>query len=256
MSAPSSTPARNIIIFGSTGCGKSSVINMLRGEDIAPVSSGARGCTFESKAYRVTIDGEEYQVHDTTGLDEGDAGRVSSKDAILKLYQLLRNLQDGVALLVYCMRGPRLTGAIQRNYSTFYDGFFRKEVPIVVVVTGLEDVEPMMESWWTDGDEPGRIAFAKYNMHFDGHACITASRGKRNRNQEEYEESKEVLRQLIADKHQKGQPWKMETMPWFISVLKWLGFFVPFGWIRNLYGILKQFLPESDAKEIAAQVNT
>lgn len=209
MSSPSSTPPHNIIIFGSSGCGKSSIINMLHGEDIAPVSSGARGCTFESKPYTIIIDGREYRIHDTAGLDEGAAGKVSSKEAISKLYQLLRNLEGGVVLLIYCMRGPRLTDAIQRNYRIFYEGFCSKKVPIVVAVTGLEDVEPQMESWWTDGDEPGGKAFAKYGMHFDGHACITASRGKKNRNVEEYEESKRVLEQLIVDKHQKGKPWKM-----------------------------------------------
>lgn len=45
----------NIIIFGETGTGKSSVINMLDGRLIADVSSGASGCTFHSSPYEVKL---------------------------------------------------------------------------------------------------------------------------------------------------------------------------------------------------------
>jgi GTPase SAR1 family protein len=45
----------NIILFGETGVGKSSIINMLQGEEVATTSNGAYGCTSESSRHEVTL---------------------------------------------------------------------------------------------------------------------------------------------------------------------------------------------------------
>ncbi|KAE9405896.1 hypothetical protein BT96DRAFT_934633 [Gymnopus androsaceus JB14] len=262
---PPGPPPLNVIFFGSTGCGKSSIVNMLLDREMAPMSSGAVGCTFDNNAYSVTIEKKEYQLFDTTGLDEGTAGTVVSKDAILKLYQLLRSLQDGVTLLVYCMRGPRITETLERNYSIFHDGFCRGKVPIVIVITGLEDHEPDMDSWWTKNKE----AFDKYKMNVAGHACITATRGKRTkngepefRNDEEYNKSREVLRDLIVETCMKAKPWKLESNDWFVTILKWLRRNLP-NWLNQivsprlggLFTVLKHFMPESEARDIAVRAD-
>ncbi|KAJ3809847.1 hypothetical protein F5876DRAFT_43056 [Lentinula aff. lateritia] len=232
---------------------------MLLGHEAALMSSGALGCTFENKSYSVTIERQEYCLYDTTGLDEGTVGTVVSKDALVKLYHLLHDLQGGISLLVYCMRGPRITETLERNYNIFYDGFCRKAVPIVIVVTGLEDQEPTMDSWWTEN----KYAFNNYGLHFVDHACITATLGKKMkngqfRNQEEYNESKVLLRDLIVEQCQDARPWKVETKTWFVSVMKWLHRNLP-SWLgdhvtprlTDLYEVLKSFLPEQDAREIA-----
>ncbi|KAF8830341.1 hypothetical protein F5879DRAFT_499517 [Lentinula edodes] len=252
----------NIVLFGSTGCGKSSIINMLLGHDAAPTSSGAVGCTFENSVYVTRMEEKEYRIYDTTGLDEGDAGTVVSKDALVKLYKLLRNLEDGITLLVYCMRGPRITEALQRNYIVFYDGFCQKKVPIVLAVTALEDQEPDMESWWTENKD----AFQKYGMEFSGHACITATRGKKLkngefRNQAEYSESQVVMRDLIVKHCQGVEPWKLPTRTWFISIVNWIWRYF-FNWtasldiMSSLYEVLRKFLPEKDARDIADEVDS
>ena len=46
---------RNIIVFGQTGVGKSSIINMLQGEAVATTSDGAYGCTAKSAYHEVTL---------------------------------------------------------------------------------------------------------------------------------------------------------------------------------------------------------
>ncbi|KAJ3934302.1 MAG: hypothetical protein NXY57DRAFT_1036920 [Lentinula lateritia] len=135
-SAPLLPSPFNIILFGSTGCGKSSIVNI------------------------VTIKRQEYCLYDTTGLDEGTVGTVVSKDALVKLYHLLHDLQGGISLLVYCMWGSRITETLEQNYNIFYDGFCRKAVPIVIVVTGLEDLHHR-HTWKKDEkwriQEPGRV---------------------------------------------------------------------------------------------------
>ncbi|KAF5392629.1 hypothetical protein D9757_002161 [Collybiopsis confluens] len=246
----------NIIFFGSTGCGKSSIVNMLLGDNAekAPVSGNAKGCTFANDKYITIIDGEEYRLFDTSGLDEGSGGKVLTKDAIINLYRLLQGLDDGVSLLVYCMRGPRITESIERNYKVFYDGFCHKNVRIVIVVTGLED-HPKMETWWVENEH----AFKEYKLEFDGHACITATRGKKMggayRNQVEYEESQKALKKLIVNQCQSvAEPFRMNTGTWLASIMGWLRRNMP--WLlgpelEGLYNVLVQFLPEKEAREIA-----
>ncbi|KAF5387392.1 hypothetical protein D9757_005716 [Collybiopsis confluens] len=143
------TPApRNVIFFGTAGAGKSSIVNMLLGEkdEKALVSNSALGCTSSNKDYSTAIEGRNYRFYDTPGLNQGSMRPFSTADALRSLYHLLHSLKDGVSLLVYCVRGPRVTGSLERDYKILYDGVCQQHVPIVMIVTGLEDQEPDMES--------------------------------------------------------------------------------------------------------------
>ncbi|KAJ3891404.1 hypothetical protein GG344DRAFT_76933 [Lentinula edodes] len=51
----------------------------------------------------------------------------------------------------------------------FYENLSQQKIPIVLVVTALEDEDPDMETWWL-GNE---AVFAKYGMFFHGHVCVT-----------------------------------------------------------------------------------
>ncbi|KAJ2917976.1 hypothetical protein MD484_g2442, partial [Candolleomyces efflorescens] len=197
---------KNIIFFGETGVGKSSVINMLRegtdgwrpGSEV-PISSGAVGCTFSSKGYEADIDAKRYMLWDTAGLNEGARGTVTHRESAENLAMLLHSLGGKVHLLVYCIRGKRFRQVIKDNYELFYRRFCNSQVPIVVVVTGLENEEPDMDSWWTKNERD----FEKYGLRFDGWTCITATRGKAVEDghmfDEEYEESQKKVRLLIIE---------------------------------------------------------
>jgi len=110
------------------------------------------------------------------GLDEGTAGTVPAAEAVENLKNLLRELMnprsDGIGLLVYCVRSVRISRALLRNYNLFYSSICRKKVPIVVVVTGLENQEPTMDNWWDTNEKE----FRKYGMQFKDHACVTTLR--------------------------------------------------------------------------------
>lgn len=162
---------KNIVVFGETGVGKSSLINLIAGRSIAATSSNAKGCTFHHKKYELQVDDTPYAIWDTAGLDEGTYGTVPAEIAEVNLKQLLRDLSraDGVHLLVYCIRASRLRKTLLSNYNLFYSAICRKKVPIVVVVTGLENYEEEMEDWWA----ANQTEFAPLKMHFDGHACVT-----------------------------------------------------------------------------------
>lgn len=220
---PNAPDPANVVIFGETGAGKSSVINMIVGEEVAETSGSATGCTFESKPHQVEIKGIPLVLWDTSGLNEGDKGKVEAKKAVFQLFRLIQSLEkDGVSLLVFCFRGPRVTETTIKNYELFYSAFCQTKVPIVLVATGLE-AEGSMDDWWLEN----KGVFHTQKMKFSGQACITATKGKKSKREtypyeEEYEESRVKVRKLIVDSLD-GVPWKMERIPWFVATVRVLG---------------------------------
>ncbi|KDQ59852.1 hypothetical protein JAAARDRAFT_33424 [Jaapia argillacea MUCL 33604] len=222
---PSSDGSRtaNVIIFGESGVGKSSIVNMIAGRDVAGTSSSLLGCTFEAQAYDVTPDPLPHtspvalRLFDTAGLNEGSAGTVASPNAIANLYTLLRNMDGGINLLVFVVRGPRIKQSTFINYDIFYKAFCQEKVPIVLIVTGLEQ-EDSIPDWWHDNQE----AFDKYKMIFKDVACIVSTRGRRIGDQymfqQEYDDSRSKVEQLIL-RNCTGEPWKMDRITWFTAIL-------------------------------------
>ncbi|KAF8635778.1 hypothetical protein AX17_003854 [Amanita inopinata Kibby_2008] len=111
----------------------------------------------------------------TVGPDGYDIGMAASQDAIAQLYQLLRNLESGVNLLIYCMRASRIKDSGHQNWRLFLEVIYQGRVPIVLVITGLEG-EENMDDWWRRERNGG------------GHIY-----------DEEYEESREKIRTLLQE---------------------------------------------------------
>ena len=57
----------NVVLFGESGSGISSTINLLLGSDVAAVSDRAIGCTFDFQMHEAG----GYNYYDTVGLSEG-----------------------------------------------------------------------------------------------------------------------------------------------------------------------------------------
>src|SRR5258707_10306152 len=163
----------NIVIFGELSSGKSSLINMIVGQDVAKVSNGPIGCTFENEKYEAHIDGMPYLVHDTVGLNEGHEGRVPHWRAIQGLYTLIRKL-DGMSLLIFCIRG-RIRDNAHANWFFFFDAICDKKVPVIVVSTCWEQEENLEEA-----EIQVQEAFKRYSMHPEAVACVVSIRGRNN----------------------------------------------------------------------------
>ena len=213
------TARSNIILFGESGAGKSSVVNMLStNEYTADTSSGAKGCTFESRNFDIDVGGHPMTIWDTAGLDEGDAGRIPKSEAAVQLYKLLRKLSDGVSLLMFVMRAPRIKSSVPQNWKLFHEIICQKKVPIIIVITGLENEDNMDEWWWEN-----KGAFQNYEIHPTGFACITAFRGKKNRDgghkfDDEYEDSRERVQRLILSTCLTS-PWCVPAAEWFKDIV-------------------------------------
>ena len=255
----------NIIVFGQTGSGKSSLINMLACQDVAEVSNAAFGATPYNnkitvlapwaKTFRVresnsarrppapipggSLDGtdrsplwsqqrlysnssaqcnpNEYTFWDTAGLNEDERGTVPPAVAYANLINLARD--TGLNLIIYCVRASRFTEAVRINYDLFWKIICDKKVPIVLVVTGLEQ-EERMDAWW----DLHKADFEEMGMTFVGHACVTTIRGRNNIYNWEYHWSREKVWGLIKE-HCSPVTWRtkkqpnqvIETMEWYLK---------------------------------------
>ncbi|KAH7888326.1 P-loop containing nucleoside triphosphate hydrolase protein [Phlebopus sp. FC_14] len=212
------TRTLNIILFGETGVGKSSVINLIAEKPIAEVSPDADGCTMDSKEYSFDVLTRRIRLWDTVGLEEPQMGVNGYLAAIEKALELIRKLSaaGGVDLLLFCIRGNRITATTQSNYRLFYEVLCEKKVPIAIIVTNLER-ESRMEDWWQRNEK----SIAKFGMHSIGHACVTGIQDS----VEKCRESRSAIVQLLSQFDGEGR-FSMPLEPWLSRLLKGLGHFV------------------------------
>ncbi|OAX35940.1 P-loop containing nucleoside triphosphate hydrolase protein [Rhizopogon vinicolor AM-OR11-026] len=201
-------PTKNIVLFGQSGAGKSSVINLMAGEEKAKTSLGTERCTMHWEEHPISFDGYDYKVFDTVGLEEPQLGIDEYLDAIVNARSLIMKLDNegGIDLLLFCVRAGRFTATIQNNYRLFYEWLCEKKVPVVLVLTGLER-ERNMEDWWTEY----KGTFDKYNIVVDGHLCITAANKLDGIHQELYQLSRQLVRNTVREHtHERlgGDAWK------------------------------------------------
>jgi tRNA U34 5-carboxymethylaminomethyl modifying GTPase MnmE/TrmE len=185
---------KTIVLFGETGAGKSSLVNLMAGEEVADVSPDMRRRTMEWKEYNVRFGGDSYMVFDTVGLNEPQLGVMGYLETVGNAYRLIKMLekQGGINLLLFCIRASRITAMLQSNYRLFHEFLCEKKVPIVLVITNLER-ENRMEDWW----DRNYRTFQNYQIEVAGHACITAANRLDGRYRKLYEESRITIRNLV-----------------------------------------------------------
>jgi len=214
----------NVILFGETGVGKSSVINLMAGRRIAETSLDAEGCTMNSKDYKFNLphSNRPIKLWDTVGLNEPQMGVNGYYDAIVKAYALIRKLSEagGVDLLLFCIRGNRITATTQSNYRLFYEVLCNKRVPIALVITHLERENPM-EVWWERNKD---TILNRYRIQSAGHACVTGLEAEGQK----YQKSKDAMLDLLSQRDSSGR-FSMPADPWFIRLLQALASLLPGG---------------------------
>lgn len=207
----------NVILFGETGVGKSSLINLIAGREVATISADVRGCTMESKEYIFKIGYAQLHMWDTVGLDEAELGSSGYLSAVEKAVQLIKSLNaaGGISLLLFCIRGNRITATLQSNYRLFYEVLGRKEVPVALVITHLER-ELNMEDWWPRNEK----FLERYGIMSVGHACVTGVVAH-----PKYQQSQDAIRALLTQYNEQGR-FIMPQDAWIGKLIKGLTAFV------------------------------
>jgi len=142
---------QNIVIFGKTGAGKSSLINLLLRRDAAPASNDALGCTTRNEDYRLPIDGMTYKLWDTPGLNEGSEGQVPAKTALRNLKSFVKPLirRRNPPLFILCIHGLQNVTAQLRHYDSIRSTI--GPAPFSIIVTGMDEYRPKpWSNWWDE----------------------------------------------------------------------------------------------------------
>ncbi|KAF9233496.1 P-loop containing nucleoside triphosphate hydrolase protein [Melanogaster broomeanus] len=213
---PRHAPSKDlqIMLFGETGVGKSSLVNLLAGEAIADVSPDSVACTMHSKEYQFQVGPTSIRLWDTVGLEEPEKAADGYVGAIEKAIDLIQRLNDtgGISLFLFCIRGNRVTATMQSNYRLFFEVLGRKQVPIALAITHLER-ETDMEDWWDRNVKK----LEKSGIVVAGHACLTTLEGN-----EKYSRSREIMQDLLLQ-YDRQTKFTMPSEAWIDRVLKGLG---------------------------------
>ena len=207
----------NVILFGETGVGKSSVVNLIAGRTVAEVSLDVEGCTMHSKEYRFDVGSMRVSIWDTSGLEEPEMGVHGYVPAVEKAWLLIKQLREagGVDLLLFCIRGNRITMTTQSNYRLFYEVLCGQQVPIALVITHLER-EVNMEDWW----DRNKKSIERYGIKCAGHACVTGipdNRGPEGK----YGRSRKAVHELLMQHDGTGK-YMMPEADWIARLIKGL----------------------------------
>lgn len=126
----------NVLVVGQTGCGKSSVVNILAGESWAPTSDDLNHCTKHWTEYTIPVDGRSFHVFDTIGFLEPGLDTEEYTDAIADTYLATDALRKrgGIDLLLYCVRDEEIE-KMKGHYRLLHEVFCGEDVPVALVVT-------------------------------------------------------------------------------------------------------------------------
>lgn len=182
----------NVVFFGARGAGMSSVVNLLAGHPVAEVGSGVETCTLGSHSYEINMGMQQFLVWDTMGYQCMQPNR-AIENAVRLICDLSR--ESGVDLLVFTKR-PHTIDPMEVEYYRLFEEFLCEgQVPVAIVIVGLEMHDPMEEWWETNGQE----VLKTFDGNVIGHACITVTCGYKNVYSKKLLESRLSVRAMLED---------------------------------------------------------
>ncbi|KAI6156070.1 P-loop containing nucleoside triphosphate hydrolase protein [Pisolithus thermaeus] len=166
-------PVLSVMVLGETGVGKSSVINLIVGENIARDSSNVEVCTRHTTRYAATVESMRMHIWEVSGFNQSDRDlRQNAFDTEDKFRPMLE-ARARVNVILFCMRGQKLTVTTKQIFERIH-GIFERQIPIVLVINHLER-ERDMEDWWRrNRDRLGT------SMSGTRHVCVTGLRNQEN----------------------------------------------------------------------------
>jgi energy-coupling factor transporter ATP-binding protein EcfA2 len=140
-----------VLVIGSTGSGKSTLISALAGTQLAETSADAQGCTASYSSFFHTRRGNLYEFIDTVGLNEVDSGKVNQIDAMKMFFGFLKENSAGFNLIIFCTREERLTAQAKATYQVMVKDLYSQAKvdppPVLIVVGGTFLAQADPQDW-------------------------------------------------------------------------------------------------------------
>ena len=245
-----------MILFGETGAGKSSVVNLMADSNVAETSSNLEGCTLQATKHSFTLSSPmmSLNIFDTVGLGESEMDTNTFIGAIEKAQKLITSLRNsgGIDLLLFCVKAGRFTAAMQRNHHFFSEVLCNNRVPLAFVITHLEN-EDVMENWW----DRNQKTFEKYGIRAVAHACITTLPTDATLYVEKRVQSRRALRKLFQDVLDRPDPsYMQEIRNWLVTFVEKLLSLLMSGMFHKKRDITKKLetycmLPRGELERLA-----
>lgn len=136
----------HVALVGTTGVGKSTLVNVLKGEEIAEVNNDVRPCTSHAMQYEVVEGGTKYCIWDTRGLNEASEAILTRAlkfcrlipDADRELKKLLRGDDPRFNLVLLCVDAKKIRVHVHwKIYNLIYADFCERKLKVAVVATQM-----------------------------------------------------------------------------------------------------------------------
>ncbi|KAI5994067.1 hypothetical protein F5J12DRAFT_418296 [Pisolithus orientalis] len=193
----------NVLVMGEIGSGKSSVVNLLVGRNVAEISSGTGVCTLKTTRHEATVESMKVHIWEVKGFNEPDSntGKNLGKDTAtlgMELGPILNADADAkVDVILLCMLGPKVKMTTTRIFESV-SNVLGRHIPIVSVVTGLELEKENIKNWWDRNQKP----LTRMGLQGTEHACITGLQGTKYAAISK--KSRESLVSILEDQYSRG----------------------------------------------------
>ena len=193
---PPGVKTTNIIVCGEPGVAAGRVINLIIDKTIIKPLADYEREAMAVTTIDATLKSKNVRIFYIIGPRDPRLDLDIYHTAIRNMYQFVQQATaaGGIHLVLLCMVGSQVTGAVESNYRLFNDYICRGQVPMMLIVTGLGKTK-RMEDWWDKHKTDAKLQA----MRFINHACITVLQGEGEEHEKKYEHLAKTVQRLLVE---------------------------------------------------------